>query len=82
MFIQVILVRPERLRFAKAAVRTLVFPGINDQIIFFEMVISARKICSTALGALTYCLTFTGHLVSELDKIWAQLFAMLLGGLH
>ena len=62
VFIQVILVRPERRRLAKAAVRALVFPGINDQIVFFEMVIGTRKIFATAFGAIADYLTVTRHL--------------------
>ncbi len=61
-FIQVILVRPKRCRLAKATVRALVFPGIDNQIVFVEMVIRTREIGSTALGAITNLLTFTGHL--------------------
>jgi hypothetical protein len=64
-FLQIILVRPERRRFAKAAVRALVFPGINDQIVFFEMVIRTREFVSIALGAMANLLTFTGHLFAE-----------------
>jgi len=73
-FLQIILVRPERRRFAKAAVRALVFPGINDQIVFFEMVIRTREFVSIALGAMANLLTFTGHLFAEkkshLDGSW------------
>ena len=60
-FINVIVVRPERRRLAIAAVRAFVFPGIDDQIVFVEMVIRTREICSTARGAITNLLTFTGH---------------------
>ena len=57
----IILVRTERHRLAKAAVRALMFPGINDQIVFFKMVIRTCETCSTALGALANFLTFTNH---------------------
>jgi len=60
-FIQIILVRTKRRRLAKATVRALVFPRINNQIIFVEMVIRTRETGSTALGAITNLLTFSGH---------------------
>jgi len=72
-FLQVILVRPERRRFAKAAVRALVFPGINDQIVFFKMVIRTREIVSRALGAIANLLAFTRHLFADKRVIWTVL---------
>ncbi len=74
-FFPVILVRPECRRFAKAAVRAFVFPGINGQIVFSEMVICTSKKVSIALGAIANSQAFTGHLFAKKRVIWTVLGA-------
>ena len=74
-FFPVILVRPERRRFAIAAVRAFVFPGINGQIVFSEMVICTSQKVSIALGAIANSQTFTGHLFAKKRVIWTVLGA-------
>ena len=79
-FFPVIPIRPERRRFAKAAVRAFVFPGINGQIVFSEMVIRTSQIVSIALGAIANSLNFTGHLFAEKKPFGPFCFQRLVFG--
>jgi hypothetical protein len=69
-FFPVIVIRSKRRRFTKAAARAFVFPGINDQIVFFKMVMCTSKTVSIAVGAIADYLTFTGHLFAEKRASW------------
>jgi hypothetical protein len=69
-FFPLIVIRSKRRRFTKAAARAFVFPGINDQIIFFKMVMCTSKTVSIAVGAIADFLTFTGHLFAKKRASW------------
>ena len=59
--LRIFVIRPKCHRFAEAAARALVFPGIDGQFVAFKMVIGTGKIVAPAFGTVADHLTVAGH---------------------